>query len=452
MALQELGRADEARSRIEASLELARELADPTLLGRGHRALALLFTWVGEVDAARRHGWQAVEIADRAGDAYVRFWGRWALASLEGLTGDTAEMSRLMAQASQVADQLHSPVLRLWTAELEIQYLYVVGDWDGALAQGERAISLATSLRQSSLLPRFLVWTAAIYVGRGDLERARELADRAWSLAGLDDPEGRGSDVHVAVSAHIGRATCLLAEGRYTEAVRVGRAGLALADAVGYVYWSLSLLLPVLAEALIRDRDLEGARSISRRLREADQRIGHKLARAWADACDALVLWISGDVERGLTLMEAAAEALEGIPLTYDAARIRRQVAGRLAGLGRREDALKQLRAVHETFGALGALPELNRTREMFRELGSRPPSRGEAQGTTELTAREWDVAIRVADRLSNKAIAKELAIAPRTVTTHLGNIYRKLGIGSRGELVDLVRGARLPRRPETGG
>ncbi len=447
VALQELGRAQEARGRIEASLELARSLADPTLLGRGHRALALLFTWIGEAEAARRHGWQAVEIADRAGDAYVRFWGRWALASLEGLTGNTPEMTRLTTQASQVADELHSPVLRLWTAELEIQYLLAVGDWDGALALGERAISLSTSLSQTSLLPRFLVWTSEIYLGRGDLERGRELADRAWSLAGLD-VDGRRGDLHVAVSAHIGRTTCLLAEGRYAEAAEVGRAGLRLADSAGYVFWSLSLLLPIVAEALLRDRDLEGAKAIARRLHDADARIGHPLAAAWADACDALVLWISGDVVGGLGLLEGAARALEGIPLTYDAARIRRQLAGRLAEVGRREDALAQLRGVHETFGALGALPELNRTRDMFRELASRPPNLVRPRGSAELTAREWDVAIRVADRLSNKAIAKDLGIAQRTVTTHLGNIYRKLGIGSRGELVDLVREARLPGRP----
>ena len=97
-----------------------------------------------------------MEIADRVGDQYVRFWGRWALASLEGLTGDTDELSRLMGEAGQVADQLRSPVLRLWTTELEVEYLWAVGDWDGALAQGERAIALATSLSQTSLLPRLL--------------------------------------------------------------------------------------------------------------------------------------------------------------------------------------------------------------------------------------------------------------------------------------------------------
>lgn len=80
----------------------------------------------------------------------------------------------------------------------------------------------------------------------------------------------------------------------------------------------------------------------------------------------------------------------------------------------------------------------------MIRDLGSRPPSRIQAEGTTDLTPREVEVAALVSRRASNKAIARELDIAPRTVTTHLSNIYRKLGIGSRGQLVDLVREGRV--------
>ena len=45
-----------------------------------------------------------------------------------------------------------------------------------------------------------------------------------------------------------------------------------------------------------------------------------------------------------------------------------------------------------------------------------------------------------VADRKSNKAIGKALDISPRTVSTHLSNIFRKLNVASRGELVDYVR------------
>jgi DNA-binding CsgD family transcriptional regulator len=61
------------------------------------------------------------------------------------------------------------------------------------------------------------------------------------------------------------------------------------------------------------------------------------------------------------------------------------------------------------------------------------------------LTGRELEVARLVARRLSNKAIGKELGMAARTASTHLSNIYQKLGVSSRGELADLVRGFDQP-------
>jgi DNA-binding CsgD family transcriptional regulator len=44
-----------------------------------------------------------------------------------------------------------------------------------------------------------------------------------------------------------------------------------------------------------------------------------------------------------------------------------------------------------------------------------------------------------VADRQSNNVIGEALCISPRTVSTHLTNIFRKLDVTSRGELADYV-------------
>lgn len=57
-----------------------------------------------------------------------------------------------------------------------------------------------------------------------------------------------------------------------------------------------------------------------------------------------------------------------------DAARIRRQLAGRLAEIGDREGALTELRQVHDTFLHMGAKDELQKTRIQFKELDARPP------------------------------------------------------------------------------
>lgn len=52
------------------------------------------------------------------------------------------------------------------------------------------------------------------------------------------------------------------------------------------------------------------------------------------------------------------------------------------------------------------------------------------------LTSREQEVVRLVARGMSNKAIARQLGISPRTVEGHLNHVFEKLGTTSRTELV----------------
>jgi DNA-binding CsgD family transcriptional regulator/tetratricopeptide (TPR) repeat protein len=54
----------------------------------------------------------------------------------------------------------------------------------------------------------------------------------------------------------------------------------------------------------------------------------------------------------------------------------------------------------------------------------------------TDLTRREWDVARLVGDGASNRQIAEKLYVSERTVEVHLGNIFGKLSLSSRAQLV----------------
>jgi len=56
--------------------------------------------------------------------------------------------------------------------------------------------------------------------------------------------------------------------------------------------------------------------------------------------------------------------------------------------------------------------------------------------GAPRLTAREQEVVRLVARGMSNKAIARQLGISPRTVEGHLNHVFDKLGTTSRTELV----------------
>ena len=50
------------------------------------------------------------------------------------------------------------------------------------------------------------------------------------------------------------------------------------------------------------------------------------------------------------------------------------------------------------------------------------------------------EIAHLVGKHKSNKVIARTLHVSPRTVSTHVSNIFRKLGISSRAELADWSR------------
>lgn len=62
------------------------------------------------------------------------------------------------------------------------------------------------------------------------------------------------------------------------------------------------------------------------------------------------------------------------------------------------------------------------------------------------LTAQELRVARLAAERLTNREIAAQLLISPRTVGHHLANVYPKLGIASRADLarIDFAGDLRL--------
>ena len=65
------------------------------------------------------------------------------------------------------------------------------------------------------------------------------------------------------------------------------------------------------------------------------------------------------------------------------------------------------------------------------------------------LTAREQEVVRLVARGMSNKAIARQLGISPRTVEGHLNHVFDKLDTTSRTELVHYALANSLFRKEQ---
>lgn len=441
--LLEFGRGDEAERDLQEARGIAERLGEAPLLARVFQALQMLSIWRGPSADAREHGACALEFAIAAGDRQAEWSAHWAMAMHAAFTGDAAGTKRNLDAAERVAEELRSPLLRLWTAEVAIEYRSSVGEWDEALAIADRTIAEARAFGQRVLLPRLLVWSALMHLGRGEDAVGKARVDEAWALAGADRAAGRAAvNVHTVVPAHVGRAVWHLSRQEYGEALRVGEAGLAIADRTGYTAWAMHRLMPAVAEAALWLQDWERAARYGERLRQTAERLAHPLGLAWSDACFALIRMLQGDKAGAIAQLRHAADALDAIPFVEHAARLRRKLADSHNDSGDPRSAIPELRRCHDMFRALGARPALEEVREKMRALGAKPPpivdSTGAGAGA--LTAREVAIARLVAQHKSNREIGEELDISPRTVSTHLSNIFQKLGIDSRGQLTDHVR------------
>ena len=384
---------------------------------------------------------EAIAFAGSANDRAVEWTAHWGIAVLAGLTGNAAELARHVREAHRIAEELRSPVLAVWTNEVSIEYASGIGDWQSGLALAERTIPIARALGANTLLPRLLVWTGLMHLGRGELAKAKALFDESWTVSGAANAEGGAVDVHTAVPAHTGMAAYALATGDRKGAIALGEAGVALADRSGYVAWSIHRLIPIIIEAALWLQDFARVQKYGERLRRDSTLMKHTIGMAWATASDALVARLrDADLPRAVELLGSAADQLDAVPFVFDAARIRRNLAQLLVALGDRDGAARELRRAHDVLARIGAESELRGARDQLRDLGARPPALVIAEGAGALTGREREIARLVAARKSNKEIGTALGISSRTVSTHLSNVFAKLGVTSRGELTDRVR------------
>ena len=117
-----------------------------------------------------------------------------------------------------------------------------------------------------------------------------------------------------------------------------------------------------------------------------------------------------------------------------DRARVQLSYGESLRRWGKRVEARAQLRSALATFEDLEVEPLAARAREELRASGETARKR-DPSTLVALTPMETQVAQLVAQGLSNKEVAAQLWISPRTVAFHLRGVFAKLGVSSRGAL-----------------
>jgi ATP/maltotriose-dependent transcriptional regulator MalT len=181
---------------------------------------------------------------------------------------------------------------------------------------------------------------------------------------------------------------------------------------------------------------------------------GLGMATAMARRARAAVLFDAGDAVAAAELALASAEAGDGAGVVVEAA-LSRTLAGRaLAEAGDHDRAVAELEKAVTAFESCGSDRYRAETERELRKLG-RPahrrtrPGKAGAAGVGSLTGRELQIARLVVDRLTNAEIAVELFLSPKTIETHMHNMFNKLNVSSRVELARAVERADLTEPAE---
>ena len=191
-------------------------------------------------------------------------------------------------------------------------------------------------------------------------------------------------------------------------------------------------VLPDAIEALISLGELDRAEPL---IEELDAQ-GRTLDRAWALAtatrCRALLAAARGDPPGALGHLQRALQEHQRVAHPFELARTLRaqgMVLRRDKHKAAAKAALEQALAV---FKRLGAPLWAQATKAELGRVGLRPAA---PVGVSGITAAEARVAELVAAGRTNREVAGELFMSPKTVEAHLSRIYRKLGVRSRTEL-----------------
>ncbi|MDP1849838.1 MAG: LuxR C-terminal-related transcriptional regulator, partial [Solirubrobacteraceae bacterium] len=162
-----------------------------------------------------------------------------------------------------------------------------------------------------------------------------------------------------------------------------------------------------------------------------------ELARRWGAASDvgaSLRLNARVDPGRRLELLEESIALLETSPWRLELARALADYGAALRVARRRSDAHEPLRRAAELADACGSRALRARALDGLAALGDRP-RKLMFSGADSLTASERRIAELASGGRSNRDIAQDLFVSPKTVENHLGRVYMKLGIKSRREL-----------------
>jgi DNA-binding NarL/FixJ family response regulator len=407
---------------------------------------------------------RAEEAASRAaplepGDApRERFMHEWLAASSAAMRGLAEESARHVRSCLDLTGDLNDPRLLTWAGIAAVN----LGDISLVRSLFGQAVDRARSTAAVGSLAYALEKWAFTEALAGNYASARAAAEEGLQLA--LETEQLGSVCHLRATLALVAGTCGDEEACHRlgdEVLEVAlprRLGLPIANVrwafgrldlgrgsygsavdhllsmhttePGRSYPALALwATPDLVEAAARANRTEEVSDAFARLTAWASASGHPTAAAGVARSRALM-----DETEPLVALEEAITALHTARSEYEAARTE-LVLGELLRRGRRRSEARQyLRSAFGTFERLGAAPWAERAAAELRATGE-VVQQHELDGLRQLTTQELEIVRRVCQGASNRDIAAQLFLSPRTVEYHLYKAYPKLGVSTRAQL-----------------
>jgi LuxR family maltose regulon positive regulatory protein len=388
----------------------------------------------GEVAAASRFYDEASVTGKAAGHtlvAEVAMTGLARIQELRGRLGQAAETYRQAMQWTVAQGRAQSPGAGM----LHVGMGRILLEWND-FAEAQRYLIEGTELgRQGGIRETLLdgyIGLARLKQAQGDVDGALDSLQEAERLVGSHKP------FITQIGAQ--RARLWVAQGNVELASRWAREVVVSTDD------ELSFLREdeyiTLARVLMAQDEPEEALGLLERLAtaaEAEDRTG-SLIRILV--LQALALQAAGDtagavnvLARALSLAESEGYVCtfvnEGVPMT--------------ALLSKVLEAHKKSRLAETPNISPKYASKLLAAIKTGTAQPTRTSSRGTAGSPVEpLSEREIEVLGLIASGASNQDIARKLFVSLSTVKTHINNIYRKLGAGSRTQALDRARNLNL--------
>ncbi|MFF8972175.1 AAA family ATPase [Streptomyces sp. NPDC014995] len=428
----------EAFTAAERAVEYARMVGVRETELNARLTLAGLMVDAGDIEAGLRELYEVGERALEEGRTSVAGRARVSLpAGLEAV-GRSREAVPLLEEGIAFTRRFGLLDSEAWAWVTLSDSLYSLGRWEAAAeaAEGALRIGRGAGPRGAGALRR-----AHLALGRGDLTEAAGHLATARARYGPHDslPRQTLPLTRIAIGVAAGEGRLLDARAELERALDAG-----FPPGTQRHGWPV-LLAAATAEADARDLPAarQGRADVLARIRQAAGRLATG-APVWA----AVDLWVRAELRRaeGLDtpgLWSEVVIAFERLERPYDLARVRYRLAeALLTGGGTepgRDHATELLRLTHAVAGHLGARSLAESAvrlagRARLTLTATATPTPDDPARALGLTGRERDVLRLVSAGRTNRRIAEELFISPKTASVHVSNILAKLGVSGRGE------------------